>query len=146
MPQVPYTPYPTVRPTDEPIPNVRVRAEPEAFGVGIGAAVQKLGHTLETSGERIFSVAEQMQELTNRANADELTTRFAGELAPIQAKYDALQGKDAVDQLPGHIKAINELRQKYSEQATNPMVKRFFDSESRGYTLRQTFSASVRAG
>jgi hypothetical protein len=85
-----------------------------------------------------------LQDLRNRADADEANTKFVLDQGNLHATFQARQGKDAADHFDSYSKESQDLRVK-GGAGLNPEARRMYDSESRGYMQRNIFSAATYA-
>lgn len=145
MPQVPYVPYSTERPSDQGTPHANVATPGAAFGENIGKALEGLGKTVEGAGSELFSRAVAMQELSNRAEADNLVTNYTIEAGKRHANFSAARGKNAVDGLEPYYKDLSTTREDIRGSSTNPAVQRLYDSETRGTMARTMFNGAGHA-
>jgi hypothetical protein len=145
MPQVPYIKEPTVDP-QSPGEQVSVNAPPAAFGENIGAALSHLGTTTDQVGNELFTRAIALQDLANETQARNKVIDFTTQAAQRQADFDSLQGVDAKNALPAHLKAIGDLRNDMRGTLTSPMAQKYFDQEASSFQNRITFSSAAHAG
>lgn len=145
MPQVPYSPVPGAVPSGEATPSLRVSPSIEAFGGSVAQATQGLGRAIEGAGNELFGRAIAMQDLANRTEADEATTKYMIAAGELHAKYNSLQGKDAVDGLKPYYAALESTRQDVGKGVSNPAAARLFNSESRSTMARSMFNGAGHA-
>ena len=145
MPTVPYIKEPTVDP-QSPGEQVSVNAPPAAFGENIGAALTHLGATGEQVGGELFTRAIALQDLANETAARNKVIDFTTQAAKRQADFDSLQGVDAKNALPDHLKAISDLRNDMRGTLGSPMAQKYFDQEASSFQNRITFSSAAHAG
>ena len=138
MPQVPYQPIPDVAPSDQLAfaPELRIRAEPAAFGVNVAQAIQHLGTTEEAVGGELFSRALAMQQLRNETAATNAKANFQLQGEQSFTDFESKKGVNAVDAHEGFTKGINDLRQSFRDSLPNDMARKMFDSEALGIQAR----------
>lgn len=146
MPQVPYQPYPTAQPIEgtgaKPISVGTPSIGPEAFGAQVGNALSTLGNVEEHTGDELFTRAQAMQQLYNENAAKDAAAQYDIQAGLLHAKYNALEGKDAINALPGHIKALNDLRVQIRSTLPNDMAAHMYDSAALGMMGRTVFNAA----
>ena len=122
MPTVPYNPVPTVSPEAPGLPYLSSgAATPEAFGAGVGRAVEQLGGTVAEAGVR----QKQIQSTTDaNNNFIGYATDEGNALNDFHMKF----GKDANENLPEFQQTIQGLRQKWLE-GLSPGARRIADNE-----------------
>ena len=145
MPTVPYQKFPTAEPTS-PGEQVQVNAPGAAFGENIGAALQHLGTTTDQVGNELFTRAIALQDLANETEARNKVIDFTTQAAQRQSDFDSLQGVDAKNALPAHLKAIGDLRNDMRGTLASPMAQKYFDQEASSFQNRITFSSAAHAG
>jgi hypothetical protein len=145
LPQVPYIKEPTVDP-QSPGEQVNVNAPPAAFGENIGAALSHLGTTTDQVGNELFTRAIALQDLANETQARNKVIDFTTQAAQRQADFDSLQGVDAKNALPAHLKAISDMRNDMRGTLSSPMAQKYFDQEASSFQNRITFSSAAHAG
>lgn len=125
MAQVPYRPYATVDPNGPGTPYQTANAAtPDAFGASIGQALSQFGAELGAN-------AEKMAARKNQADSTEMFVNATKELGDLDAAQGQLQGKARFDAHGDYQDKITGIWKKYSDGATNPEVKRMFDTEFR---------------
>ena len=88
---VPYEPYNTVTPqVDTPNDYQTVQATPQAFGSGIGEAIQG-------AGKEAQSLAKHFGDIYAESTARDATTKTAQDMAQAEADLHKLRGNDAVN-------------------------------------------------
>ena len=145
MAQVPYQKSPTAEP-QAPGEAISVATPGAAFGENIGAALQHLGTTTDQVGNELFTRAIGLQDLANETEARNKVIDFTTQAAQRQADFDSLKGVDAKNNLPGHLKAIGDLRNDMRGTLSSPMAQKYFDQEASSFQNRLTFSSAAHAG
>jgi hypothetical protein len=145
MPRVPYNPVPDIQP-QSPGEQISVQTPGAAFGENVGAALQHLGTTGEKVGDELFTRAIALQDLANETEARNKVVDFTTQAAQRQADFDSLEGVDAKNALPGHLKAIGDLRTDMRGTLSSPMAQKYFDQEAASFQNRITFSSAAHAG
>lgn len=145
MAQVPYSPVPTIGPSGQGIAAPRVNTPLEAFGGATGAALSNMGRVVDKAGDEIFARALALQELDNRAAADNADTQYMIEAGKLHADFNSLEGKAAKDAYPDYVKNLQELRQKIGADLPNDMSRRVYDAASRATMGRTIFNGAGHA-
>jgi hypothetical protein len=123
VPQIPDTFVQSVMPQGQIAPQ-RIEASPADFGGQVGA-------TLTQASNQEMQQALQRQQLANEtAVNDTINNKFFPAFQEQYQKYYALQGKDAVDQLPAYQEQMRDLAQQFRDGIGNQMQQRMFDQES----------------
>ena len=130
MAQIPYSPVPTVAPSEAPTPGFRLNTPEGAFGGGEAGATQGLGQSISSTGNELFGRAMAMQQVNNEAEKDNKVSSYIRESGELDNKFRQLSGSQPQDTLTDHIQALSDLRDKYANSISNPMVKKGFDSET----------------
>lgn len=139
---VPYSPIPSVQPTDRPTP-FRSEAVPAgAFGEGIAAATSHLGQVEENAGTELYGRAVAIQQLNEQAKASEAESNYVTKLGELHADYTSKLGKDAVDGYQPYVDSTNAARASIRDSLDSPFAQRAFDQESRNMQARAIWSAS----
>jgi hypothetical protein len=132
MPLIPAESLPTVAPAGATGVFQRVDAQPSAFGGLSAAALGRVGAAEGQMGDVLAEHAVRFQQQQNVANVnDTYANSFGPAFRDQYQKYYALQGKDAVDQMPDYINTMQELRAKVRDQLPNEQQKKLFDEMSR---------------
>lgn len=142
----PYREFQTVEPTGAPSNDYQqVQMTPGAAGEGIGRAVEKLGGTLERSGDQQMDVALKYQGMINETLATNAETQYVTQLGERMNKYRSKEGLDAVGDLPGVTADITAMRTQIRESLPNPAVQKAFDTLSQRYQSRAVLDAGGHA-
>src|SRR3974377_61587 len=111
MPMVPYNPIPQQGPQGIPTPyRTDAGATPEAFGAGVGRAMQGFGQQLERSSSAFESNVLQIQQLKNEAHINTGTTDYIMQGGELINAFRQLPGSQAQEQLQAHVKQLRSLR------------------------------------
>lgn len=146
MPQVPYAPVPDVGPQNVPSPMLNVRADPNAFGANVAAAIQHLGTTTEQVGNEMFERATAMQQLRNETEATEAIAEAEKRASLRYENFRSLQGRSAVDGFPVFQQGLEEDRQAVRQGLSNDMVRKLYDRQATSLTNRMmTYGAGHAA-
>jgi hypothetical protein len=145
MPKVPYVPYPTAEPTSAGTPDLHVGLNEAAFGGTVARALEGAGRGLEHAGDELFNRAVAMQQIQNKAEADEADANFMSAAGDLHAEYGAKRGKDAVDALPKFKSDLIALRKKFADGMSSDQAKKMFDSASLSTVGRTIFNAAGHA-
>lgn len=142
MPQVPYNPVPTTRPSGQATPQIGISTG--NWGV-VGQALERLGSTVEASGNELFSRAMAFQQLRNESEANDLAAKHELASGQLFTDYQSSQGQNAADGHMPHNDGQEKLRTEYRDQASNPMVAKMFDQYSRRVMNQNMHAADSHA-
>lgn len=145
MPKVPYDPYSTAQP-DPAGEHVSVNAPAAAFGGNVGQAIENLGSTGQQVSGELYQRAFALQELKNQTDSRNAQTDFATQATMLHAKFSALEGQAAADQLPQFLKDQQTLRENIRGGLKSPMAQQYYDADSLPFMQRNIFSAGSHAG
>lgn len=137
---VPYSPVASVTPEigsgDD---YLHVQASPDAFGAQVGEGMQKLGQATQKVGDEAMDVATQRAQMATEAQTnDVIANQFAPQAAKLRADFYQLQGKDAVAGREAYLQNLQQLRTKFTEDATSPLQKQIL-----GHWMAQHVSQEV---
>lgn len=117
----------------------QINATPADFGAQVGQAAQGLGQSAERTGGQLNDIALAQQAIKNETDTNYAFSKtFSPQLQTLSAQYLALQGKDAVDQLPAYQQKMQDLQSQTRAGLANPMQQRMFDEVSRRTMMMQT--------
>ena len=117
----------------------QINATPADFGAQIGAAAQQAGQSADRTGGQVNDIALAQQAIQNETDTNyAFSKQFSPQLQTLSAQYLALQGKDAVDQLPAYQQKMQDLQAQTRAALANPMQQRMFDEVSRRSMMMQT--------
>lgn len=142
MPQVPYNPVPSVQPSGQGTPELRVNTPSDAFGVGVGQAIQGLGGTIEKVGDEVFARGLALQKLQNETLAKQADTDYMIKAGEMHAKFSALEGQEAVDAYPEYAKGLQTAREQIRAGLNSDETKRMYDSQSLSTMGRSIFNGA----
>ncbi|TXH55881.1 MAG: hypothetical protein E6Q97_07790 [Desulfurellales bacterium] len=145
MAKVPYSAVPSAEPQMVATPDQRVSVSGAAFGADVANAIGHLGQTVEKAGDQMFARAIAIQQVNNKAEADEADAKYMMEAGKLQADFNSLQGKDAVDRYPHYIKSLQELRLNVRKDLSNQASQKMFDSASLSTMGRTVFNGAGHA-
>lgn len=145
MAQIPYSPVPTVAPSEAPTPGFRLNTPEGAFGGGVAGATQGLGQSISSTGNELFGRAMAMQQLANESEAREADSNYMVAAGDLHAKYNSLQGKAAVDAYPEYANNLKELRVKMRDGLSSQTSQKMFDAQSLGTMGRSIFNGAGHA-
>lgn len=132
MPQIPVQAEPLVKPSGQPISPLRIDARSDAFGSTVARGIREVGSAVSGAGDAGADAAIKFQHIQNQASVDEAyANKFSPEFRDMYQKYYALQGKDAVEQMPQYIQDMTALRNKHADDLANPAQKHLFNQMSR---------------
>jgi hypothetical protein len=124
MSRLDFQAFPSVAPTGAPGNDYEsIPSSPAAFGGAVGAAEEKLGSGIESVGEAGLTAVTARQHLQNEVASADVYSWAADRWTDLHSKFSQLQGKAALDGLPDHKAAIEDVRQQAMEQATSPQMK-----------------------
>ncbi len=123
MPQIPYEPVPRVMPEGKLAP-MQIQASPADFGA-------QIGQTLQQAGGETMQNALARQQLQNETTVnDVINNEFFPAFQDQYQKYYALQGKDALDQLPAYQQSMRDLVTQYRGSFANQAQQKMFDEQT----------------
>ena len=106
-------------------------ATPDAFGGITAEAAGKLAQGMQQGGDQVAQAVSRQMDLQRETDANnQYANSFSPALRQIYTNYYALQGKDAVDQLPKFQQQLQDLQQQQRAQLQDPMAQRMFDQVS----------------
>lgn len=140
--QVPYSPVPSVGPSGQAVPELRVNASSDAFGVNIGEAIKGLGGTVQHVGDELFQRGLALQKLQNETIAKQADTDYMIKAGDLHAKFSALEGQDAVNAFPEYAKNLQKSREEIRASLGNDEARRFYDSQSLSTMGRSIFNGA----
>lgn len=131
MPAVPAVPLPSVAPAPSSGTPYQsgAGATPDNFGASVGQAQQRLGATLEQTGDVLAKHALQMQETVNASIAKDMFLQGDIEVGQLTVDYNSLEGINKVNAYPKFVQDIEAVRNKFKTQAPNDDVARKFDQD-----------------
>lgn len=145
MPQIPYSPVPSIAPSESATPGFRLNVPEGAFGGGVAAATEGLGGKVSEVGNELFGRAVALQQLNNESEARDADTKYMMTAGELHAKYNALEGKDRVDAFPQYSKDLAETRTKLRDGLSNQMAQKMYDASSLSTMGRSIFNGAGAA-
>jgi len=145
MAQIPYSPVPTVAPSEAPTPGFRLNTPEGAFGGGEAGATQGLGQSISSTGNELFGRAVAMQQLNNEAEARDADTKYMMQAGTLHADFSSLEGADAKAAFPKYQKDLADARVKLRDSLSNPMSQKMFDAQSLSTMGRSIFNGAGHA-
>lgn len=127
MAQVPLYNLPQVRPDSSG--EMSLSVSPNAFGANVGEALSGLGAKVEQAANTASDIQLRFKQIENSASVNSGFVDGMSKLGQIEANYNQLQGKAAVDAYPQYQKDLADLRQTVIDGAPNAAVKMQLDSE-----------------
>jgi Transglycosylase SLT domain len=116
-----------------------IQSSPSDFGAQVGAGAQQIGQAGQTAANDAEQAITSWQNIKNETDTNYAYSKtFAPGIQALSTQYLALQGKDAVDQLPAYQQKMQDLQQQTRDSLTNPMQQKMFDEVSRRMMLMQT--------
>lgn len=146
MPQVPYSPVPTVDPQINATPSVRPSITPDAFGAGTAAASQQFGATLGQGGNQVFARALALEELDQQASVDNALTPVYDAISNRMLEFRSKAGLEAKNDHPAFIKDIDSIIDKGAEGLTSDYAKQIYLKNTRHMRQVTVESAGAHAG
>ena len=135
-----YNPVPEVSPSlSSGNDYLNIRATPDAFGAQVGEAGEKLGQTLEQTGDTAANVALQRQGMINETLATNAETDSKMQYGNILGKYKSLEGLSAVAQQDKAEQDIIATRQQIAATLPNDAARQAFTKlalRNEGYALQ----------
>lgn len=104
-------------------------ATPDAFGASVGQAEQRFGGAIEHASDVMEKQANYLQDRANQAAATDMFVGGVQSASEVVNWHRNQMGKNAADTLPEFMRKIEDVRQKYVDQAPNFEVRRMFDQD-----------------
>lgn len=142
MPQVPYSPVPSVAAQGTTLPQVRSSAPLEAFGSEVASAISSAGKTAAGVGDALFERALFLQKQNNDAEARNADSDYIIRSGDLHAKFNSLEGDQAIKAYPEYVKNLKALRESIKGSLSTTDSQRAFDQSSLGQMSRSMFAAS----
>lgn len=147
MAEVPYVPIPQVRNTDASGAMISVpNANAQAFGEGVGAAMQRVGAAGQHAADTIAHKTIEFQNIQNETTANNILLAGAEKLAQEELKLKQLDGENAVNYLPTYNENVRKIREQVAGGADNPAVARLVDTALRRRATDAIISGAGYAG
>jgi len=141
MANIPYNPVPDVTPTVGGTGAQYQSAEgatPNAFGAGIGQAVEGVG-------EQVQKQAEYFQNIYTESTARDATTKTAVDMANEQARFFQLKGNDAVNGFKDHQDRLNQIV-KDNSSGLSIIANEMYQRDSASLVNNAIFKAGAHVG
>lgn len=120
-----------VAPGGPDAPSIRVGAQPQAFGLGIAQAGERLAGALNEREDVLNQHLVAMQQIQNSADADDSAVAFANQGNEILTNFTVNErGGRALPSLPDYETKLNEARDKGGENL-NPVARKLYEANSR---------------
>lgn len=97
----------------------RIQATPDMFGGLIARSEERLGQGISQAGDAAFNYLMETDRLQDQIHGSELHSWFSDQAGDAISKFSELQGRAAVDGLPGVKKQIADLQQQAVQQSGN---------------------------
>lgn len=147
MAQVPYSPVPSQAVSGAGISEVHTNVASGAFGGDVAQAISGVGKAVEGAGDHIYERAIWLQNQQNQADARQAAADYTIAAGGLAAKYNALEGENAVKAYDKYTQDLKDLRAQHANTLDAPMARRMFDNESLGTLSHAIFNgASHSAG
>lgn len=129
MANSPYLPAPSVGPSSEGTPYMRVpAATEEAAGVGTARAVQNFGKEISQIGDMVAQHALSLQHIVNETDAKNADVQTMIAIGQATSEFDQLQGENAIKALPKFQQTVEKIRQDSLAKMANPEARRMLDA------------------
>jgi len=145
MAQIPYSPVPSVAPSEAATPGFRLNVPEGAFGGGVAAATQELGTRVSAVGNELFGRAIALQQLNNESEAREADAQYMMKAGELHANYQSLEGKARVDAFPKYSQDLQDLRTQIRGGLSNSMAQKMYDASSLSTMGRSIFNGAGAA-
>lgn len=118
-----------------------VRANPEQFGAGIGAATEQLGSTAEKVGAQGLDVATHFAQMATEAKVnDDYANKYVPAAVELRNKFDSLEGQDKIHGYQDYISGLQGLnkgfvgnaKSPYESQLLGALINRHVEGEEEG--------------
>jgi hypothetical protein len=114
-----------------PLRSQEIQSSPADFGGLVAQGAERLGQGFDQAGAQVGDAAMRQLDMQRETNANnQYANSFSPALRQIYTNYYALQGKDAVDQLPKFQQQIQDLQQQQRDQLKDPVAQHMFDQVS----------------
>lgn len=124
-----------VSPSGQRQPEQQIRVNPEAFGVGIGEALQQSGEVGRGLAETIARRTIDIQERANVSTADDMAVEYNRQknalLFDHEDSFYNLQGQQAFSRRKEFEDKVGEVREKIAGTSQNPHVRQLYDQQTR---------------
>jgi hypothetical protein len=117
----------------------RSYASPDAYGAGIGGA-------LEQAGGVASKTALSLQDVANAAAVKDASVNAISQMGDAEAAYYTKTGKDALDSLPAFRQQMQDIRKNALAGVSNPAVARMLDENLTSEYERTYLRSGVHAG
>lgn len=145
MPAVPYSGTPNVAPGGVPLSRYHADVSEATFGGNVGAAIHGLGGQLQKTGNELFERGIAMQTLYNQSEAQEADAKYMVAAGDIKAKYDTLQGKDAVNGYQPYQEDLKKARDEIRKGLSNETSQKLYDGSTLSVMGRSIFNGAGHA-
>lgn len=114
-----------------PLQSQQIQSSAADFGGVTAQAVGQLAQGMQQAGDQVTQIGMRQLDMQRETNANnQYANSFSPALRQIYTNYYALQGKDAVDQLPQYQKQIQDLQQQQRDGLKDPVAQHMFDQVS----------------
>lgn len=138
MPQVPYSPVPSVAPTGAATPSVHINSPTAAFGGATAEAFESLGRAVKGAGDELWNRAVQMKQLDAESNVNSAVTANLTQSGELTNRFGQLAGNQPQQALEGHVAAITKNREDLRASLNSDYERKLFDRETmrrQGYDI-----------
>lgn len=146
--QVPFDPNPTVAPAPATGAFLNVPERPNAFGVGVAQAGQRMGATLADASNETAQTAQMFQREYNETAVDSANTSYEASKRAVLFGPDGFyskRGRDAMDAMQPTEQQLEGLRVDTRATLANPEQQRMFDYISRNASRRELYQMQGHA-
>lgn len=132
-----------------------VRANPEEFGGGIGAAVEQLGNTGTKVGGEALDVATHFAQMATEAKVnDDYANKYVPAAVDLRSKFDSLEGQDKIHGYGDYISSLQGLNKQFITNSKSPyetqlmgaLINRHVEGEEEGAKRELVESQKAFAG
>lgn len=135
--------------------DLRISAEPGAFGGQVGASLSQMGAVMGQASGEFADDAQRRQDIVNMTAGNTATNRLlTGQRAimygdpndPTKPGFLNLKGQDAINAAPGVMQQLDDLRTGISGSLANQRQQLQFDQEARRYNAMAGSAISSHFG
>lgn len=141
-----YTPFPTVNPSAQPLPQQSVPLDEEMAGAGIGQSLQRTGAVMRQAQEQEFALELRFAEMEAETRALDAATAYTQQSNKIINDFRQLNGQQAVDALPGVEKSLVELDREIGKGLRSPVAQRAYKQRASNILSSNLQVAGIHSG
>lgn len=117
-------------------------ATPDAFGAGVGAALQNLGNTGVQVARGVMREVTIAKDIENQTAATTAVTDFTRRSGELWARYGSLQGQEAVNGYEPFRASLDNLQREVIDAAPNDPIRRALTAQIGSRTAEMQNGAS----